>query len=55
MIEEGMSRGSLRLEGFEKEVEVNGRKHVVKVRRRGQVWKEQKRQDVAENQVNGGG
>jgi hypothetical protein len=31
IIEEGMSRGSLRLEGFEKEVEVNGRKHVVKV------------------------
>jgi hypothetical protein len=31
IIEEGMSRSSLRLEGFEKEVEVNGRKHVVKV------------------------
>jgi len=31
IIEEGMSRGYLRLEGFEREVEVNGRKHVVKV------------------------
>jgi len=31
IIEEGKARGSLRLEGFEKEVEVNGRKHVVKV------------------------
>jgi hypothetical protein len=31
IIEEGMSRGSLRLEGFEREVEVNGRKHVVEV------------------------
>jgi hypothetical protein len=31
IIEEGMSRGSLRLEGFEKRVEVGGREHVVKV------------------------
>jgi hypothetical protein len=31
IIEEGKARGFLRLEGFEKEVEVNGRKHVVKV------------------------
>jgi len=31
IIEEGMSRGSLKLEGFEKEVEVNGKKHTVKV------------------------
>jgi hypothetical protein len=31
IIEEGKARGSLRLEGFEKEVEVNGRMHVVKV------------------------
>jgi hypothetical protein len=31
IIEEGMSRGSLKLEGFEKEVEVDGRKHMVKV------------------------
>jgi hypothetical protein len=31
IIEEGMSRGSLRLEGFEKEVEVDGREYVVKV------------------------
>jgi len=31
IIEEGMSRGSLKLEGFEKKVEVDGRKHVVKV------------------------
>jgi hypothetical protein len=31
IIEEGMSRGSLRLEGFEKKVEVDGREHVVKV------------------------
>jgi hypothetical protein len=31
IIEEGMSRGSLRLEGFEKEVEVDGRRRVVKV------------------------
>jgi hypothetical protein len=31
IIEEGRTRGSLRLEGFEREVEVNGRKHVVKV------------------------
>ena len=32
IIEEGMSRSSLKLEGFEKEVEVNGRRHVVKAR-----------------------
>jgi hypothetical protein len=31
IIEEGMSRGSPKLEGFEKEVEVDGRKHMVKV------------------------
>ncbi len=31
IIEERMSRGSLKLEGLEKEVEVNGKKHVVKV------------------------
>jgi hypothetical protein len=31
IIEEGMSRGSLRLEGFEKKVEVGGREHVVKI------------------------
>jgi hypothetical protein len=31
IIEEGMSRGSLRLEGFEGVVEVEGRRHVVKV------------------------
>jgi Fe2+ transport system protein FeoA len=31
IIEEGMSRGSLRLEGLEKKVEVEGRRHVVKV------------------------
>jgi hypothetical protein len=32
IIEEGMSRGSLTLEGFEMEVEVNGRRYVVKVK-----------------------
>jgi hypothetical protein len=31
IIEEGKERGSLRLEGFEKRVEVEGREHVVKV------------------------
>jgi hypothetical protein len=31
IIEEGMSRGSLTLKGFEKRVEVGGREHVVKV------------------------
>jgi len=31
MVKEGKERGSLRLEGFEKEVEVDGRKYVVKV------------------------
>ncbi|MCC6031879.1 MAG: PaRep2b protein [Pyrobaculum sp.] len=31
IIEEGMSRGSLKLKGLEKEVEVNGRRYVVKV------------------------
>jgi len=31
IIEEGMLRASLKLEGFEKEVEVEGKKHVVKV------------------------
>ncbi len=31
VIEEGKARGSLKLEGFEKEVEVDGKKHVVKV------------------------
>jgi Fe2+ transport system protein FeoA len=31
IVEEGMSRGSLRLEGFERKVEVNGKEHVVKV------------------------
>jgi hypothetical protein len=31
IIEEGMSRGSLKLEGFEKKVEVDGREHMVKV------------------------
>jgi hypothetical protein len=32
IIEEGRARGSLKLEGFEKKVEVNGKKHVVKVK-----------------------
>jgi hypothetical protein len=31
VVEEGRARGSLKLEGFEKEVEVDGRRHVVKV------------------------
>jgi hypothetical protein len=31
IVDEGMSRGSLKLEGFEKEVEVNGETYVVKV------------------------
>jgi predicted transcriptional regulator len=31
IIEEGRTRGSLTLKGFEKEVEVEGRRHVVKV------------------------
>jgi hypothetical protein len=31
IIEEGKARGSLTLEGFEKEVEVDGRRHVVRV------------------------
>jgi len=31
IIEEGKARGSLRLEGFERKVEVNGKEHVVKV------------------------
>jgi hypothetical protein len=31
IVEEGKARGSLKLEGFEKEVEVNGKKHMVKV------------------------
>jgi hypothetical protein len=31
VVEEGMARGSLTLRGFEREVEVNGRRHVVKV------------------------
>jgi hypothetical protein len=31
IIEEGKTRGSLKLEGFKKEVEVDGRKHMVKV------------------------
>jgi hypothetical protein len=31
IVEEGKARGSLRLEGFERKVEVNGREHVVKV------------------------
>ncbi|MCC6032007.1 MAG: PaRep2b protein [Pyrobaculum sp.] len=31
IVKEGMSRGSLTLKGFEKEVEVDGRRHVVKV------------------------
>ncbi len=31
IIEEGMARGALALKGFEKEVEVNGRRYVVKV------------------------
>jgi hypothetical protein len=30
-VEEGKARGSLRLEGFEKKVEVDGKEHVVKV------------------------
>jgi hypothetical protein len=30
-VEEGRSRGSLKLEGFEKKVEVNGETYVVKV------------------------
>jgi hypothetical protein len=32
VVEEGRARGSLKLEGFEKKVEVNGRTYVVKVR-----------------------
>jgi len=31
VVEEGKARGSLKLEGFEKNVEVNGKEHVVKV------------------------
>ncbi len=31
VVEEGKARGSLRLEGFEKKVEVDGKEHVVKV------------------------
>jgi hypothetical protein len=31
IVEEGKARGSLKLEGFEKRVEVDGREHVVKV------------------------
>jgi hypothetical protein len=31
IIEEGKARGSLKLEGFEKEVEVDGKRHMVKV------------------------
>ncbi len=31
IVKEGKARGSLTLKGFEKEVEVDGRKHVVKV------------------------
>jgi hypothetical protein len=31
IVEKGKAWGSLKLEGFEKEVEVNGKKHVVKV------------------------
>jgi hypothetical protein len=31
IVEEGRARGSLKLEGFEKEVEVDGKTHVVKV------------------------
>jgi hypothetical protein len=31
VVEEGKARGSLKLKGFEKEVEVDGRRHVVKV------------------------
>jgi hypothetical protein len=34
IIMKGRARGSLKLEGFEKEVEVDGKKHVVKVYRR---------------------
>jgi hypothetical protein len=30
-VDEGKARGSLTLKGFEKEVEVDGRRHVVKV------------------------
>jgi len=37
IIEEGKARGSLTLKGFEKEVEVDGRKYVVKVRDGGAV------------------
>ena len=40
IIEEVMSRGSLKLEGFEKEVEVDGKKHVVKVIDGGAKFKE---------------
>jgi hypothetical protein len=39
IIEEGKAKGSLRLEGFEREVEVNGKKHVVKVIGGGAVFK----------------
>jgi len=31
IIEEGKTKGSLKLEGFKEEVEVDGRKHMVKV------------------------
>ena len=31
IVEEGKARGSLRLEGFEKKIEIEGREHVVKV------------------------
>ncbi len=40
IIEEGMSRGSLTLKDFEKEVEVNGKTYVVKVRDGGAELKE---------------
>jgi hypothetical protein len=43
IIEEGGARGSLRLEGFEKRVEVEGREHVVKVTGGGAELEESRR------------
>ncbi len=39
IVKEGKTRGSLKLEDFEREVEVNGKKHVVKVIGGGAVFK----------------
>ncbi len=43
VVEEGKARGSLKLEGFEKKVEVNGREHVVKVIGGGAEFEESQR------------